>query len=115
MTDILTPPPPPTPPEEIWNWSPQAVAKFFKVAYAGGRKTVYLREGLNAALLEDFPRLVPAMARFWIETLAKTESLKDRVLTVRDGEHTFSVPITEALLLTLCQLSDPEPTPENAS
>lgn len=109
MTNVLAPSLPAPPPEPLWDWSPQAVTRFFKVAYLGGRKTVFLREGMNAALLEDFPRLVPALARFWIETLAKTDALKDRVLTVTHDGHTFRLPITEALLLDLCQLTDPEP------
>lgn len=95
--------------EPFWDWSPKAVAWFFKAAHVQGRKELRIREGMNAALAEDLPLLVPAMARFWIETLAESKALEGRVLRLTEGEHTFHLPVTKGLLLALCMLDTPLP------
>ena len=95
--------------EPFWDWSPKAVTWFFKAAHVQGRKQLFIREGMNAALAEDLPTLAPAMARFWIETLAESGALDNQVLTMTRGEDTFQLAVTKDLLLSLCMLDTPLP------
>jgi len=95
----------------LWDWTPQAVAQFFKTATVQGRKELRIREGLNAALLEDLPVLAPALARFWIETLAEHKLLDGQVLRLRRDENEFQLPLTRELLLSVCMLDTPLPLP----
>jgi hypothetical protein len=95
--------------QPFWDWTPQAVARFFQMAHVQGRRELRIREGMNAALAEDLALLAPAMTRFWIETLEESGALGGRILRIADGDHTFRLPITRALLVELCLLDTPLP------
>lgn len=106
MTLVATPDT--APPEPLWEWSPKAVTQFFKAAFAQGQKKLFIREGLNAALAEDFELIVPAIARFWVETITGPD-LDPRCMTIRLGEEMVEITLTREFLLRACALDEVVP------
>lgn len=100
---------------KIWNWSPAAVKAFFAGA-ARGKRRFNAPAGMDAALLEDLPRLVPAMTRFWVQMLTNPEQTAPRETTIRARAGTFEtdaagnvtvrMPLTREFLIDILALPD---------
>ncbi len=103
---------------KIWNWSPEALKAFFAGA-ARGKRRFNARGGLDAALLEDLPRLAPAMTRLWVQMLTNPAQTQPREITMHcragtfqtdsSGNATIAIPLTREFLIDILALPGMDP------